>query len=56
MSFWKRKPEEADLGQADRLRKIAAESAAEETGKIQNWLDLAKKFFDEDDDATPSAA
>jgi hypothetical protein len=55
MSFWKPKPE-AEADPAKRLRQIAAESDAEETGKIQSWLDLAKKFFDEDDDPTPSAA
>jgi hypothetical protein len=56
MSFWKSKSEETVSGQEDRLRKIAAESDADETGKIQSWLDLARKFFGEDDDATPSAA
>lgn len=42
--------------EAQKMREIAAAAEAEETGKIQQWLDLAKKMFDGDDDPTPSAA
>jgi hypothetical protein len=46
----RRKPE-------NRLLRISRENDKREEGRIQTWLDLAKKMFDDrDDDPTPSAA
>jgi|SwirhisoilCB2_FD_contig_31_15640855_length_395_multi_4_in_0_out_0_1 hypothetical protein len=39
-----------------RLRRIALESQEQDEGRIQRWLDLAKKLFDGDDDSGPEAA
>jgi hypothetical protein len=41
----------------NRLLRISRENDEREEGRIQSWLDLAKKMFDDrDDDPTPSAA
>jgi len=41
---------------ANRLQRIAKESAQQEQSQIDRWLDLAKKLFDGDDDPDPAAA
>lgn len=40
----------------NRLKRIAKQSEEQDAGRIERWLDLAKKMFDNDDDPTPSAA
>jgi hypothetical protein len=40
----------------NRLKRIARESREQEEGRIQRWLDLAKKFFDKDRADDPPAS
>ena len=57
LRMWFDRPEQTPQEtEKKKMREIAAAADAEETGKIQKWLDLAKKMFDGDDDPTPSAA
>lgn len=66
--MWFDPPENLRPGRDERrMRQISAESEAQETSKIQTWLDLAQELFEPkkgrkrnrffgDDDPTPSAA
>jgi hypothetical protein len=40
----------------NKMKRIQKDADAQEEGKIQTWLDLAKKMFDKDDDPTPDPA
>jgi hypothetical protein len=47
--MWFDPPETFSRSRDDkRMKKIASDSEAEETGKIQKWLDLAAKLFETD--------
>ncbi|HWK30805.1 MAG TPA: hypothetical protein VNR20_01855 [Terriglobales bacterium] len=41
---------------ANKLQRIAKESAQQEQSQVERWLDLAKKLFDGDDGPDPAAA
>jgi len=38
------------------LHRIVREAKDQEESQIETWLDLAKRFFDKDDDPDPQAA